>query len=215
MQKQTIRRALALVLVSALVADAQTGPAWSKNKSYRTLAPKQGIIIPEEVMKAELAVYTKEHVKMFFDNLPSPAFFNVLGLHGLSVLKDDGYVLVPVPLAEIGKSAELWLAIQYGADPKSFNENWDEQEKRARGHKRMPTVDELRWFTKILWKVYGKQPFQHVYVRTSSPVLGGGHVCVGENEEGVLKIANCADEARFLEVDSRKVSIVLAPVAKR
>lgn len=206
MQKLTRRIALALVLVSALVADAQTtGPRWQDNKSYQALGEGR-IIIPEKIMKAGLGSYTDEEIKLLFEKLPSPKPWHIRGQIALVALK--GYVLVPVPPAAISKSTELWLAIRFDAIPDSFNETWEEQLKRTNEHKRVPTAEEVTWWVQVLWAVHHKLPFHHIYIRTASPSLDGGHVCLGGNEGGILKIRNCPD-------DLRSADIGLAPVAKR
>ena len=212
MQKQ-IRRALALVLASALVADAQTN--WADRKMYTALGSER-VVTPEEVAKKLQGVsYTREKIKFLFEKLPSPGFLEAWKLPGLHALKNNGYDFVPVAPELIKKGLEPWLVMR-DPIPDSLGEDWEAHKERAEDdYKRMPTREEVMWFVEVLWKVRGKQPFQDVYVRTSTPALGGGHVCLGENEAGVLKIAHCADSAKFIEIGDRRVPIAVAPVAKR
>ena len=204
MQKLT-RRSMIFVLVSARIADAQTGVVWRKNSSYRALAP-ESIITPEEIMKAGLGSYTDEEIKLLFEKLPSPKPWHIRGQIALVALK--GYVLVPVPPAAISKSTELWLAIRLDAIPDSFNETWEEQLKRTNEHQRVPTAEEVTWWVQVLWATRHKLPFHHIYIRTSSPSLDGGHVCLGGNAAGILKIKHCPDAMR-------SVDIGIAPAVKR
>jgi hypothetical protein len=202
----------ALVLVSVLVADAQTD--WGERKTYRTLGAER-VVTPERVEKSLGVVYTKEHFKLFFVRLPSPKFWEVRDNVGLGLLKKYGYVFVPVSPAMVSQMPEPWLVMR-DPIPESLNEDWYAHKERASGQKRMPTREEVMWFVEVLWKVLRREPFKDVYVRTSTPsILAGEHVCLGENEAGILKIVNCADEATFIKTKEGRVPIALAPVAQR
>ncbi len=213
MQKQIRRTALALVLASALFADAQTtikfvaSEQWRNTKAYEKLGAR--LITPEEIMSAGLETYTPEQIKQLFEKLPSPGRFDFLGKMALKAMRDHGYVLIPVSPSEVSTSTDGWLSVRMFPIPDSFRENWEEQEKRARGTKRVPTVEELTRFARVLWAVRGELPFETVYVRTANASLdGSSHVCLGGNEGGVLKIRACADSFRSDELG-------LAPVARK
>lgn len=210
MQKQQTSIALALVLASVLVADAQTN--WSDRKTYTTLGAER-VVVPEEVEKVFGVVYFKEHVKRLFGKLPSPSL-NPIERYALKMLKDNGYVFVPVRPALVNTIEEPWLVMREPI-PDSFFEDWQAHDKRARGQKRMPTSDEVLWFTEVLWRVRGKELFKYTYVRTSTSFEYGVHVCLGQNQEGVLKSVSCSDTATFVETNEGRVPIALAPVAKR
>jgi hypothetical protein len=203
---------LALVLASALVADAQTTVEFTASEQWRrtTVYEKLGVrlVTPEEIMASGLAIYTPEQIKLLFEKRPSPGRFDFPGKLALNAMRDHGYVMVPVPPAAIGKSEEPWLPVRLLPIPESFNQDWKEQEKLASGHKRPPTVDELTWFAQVLWAVRRELPFQTVYVRTSNVSLDGGHVCLGENQAGVLKIKTYADSFKSEDLG-------MAPVAQR
>ena len=89
----------------------------------------------------------------------------------------------------------------------SFNEDWKAQSARLTGHKRMPTAEEMMWFAQVVWVTRHELPFEHIYIRTSSPSLDGGHLCVGENEGGVLKVKACADDLKSPDIGVTAVAV--------
>jgi hypothetical protein len=197
-----------LFVLSAVSASAQTmkasGPNWTKTKVFLKLERK--FVIPEEM--AEIATYNGMEIKLLFDKLLSPAFYDVRGNKMIDALKEHGYGMVPVPPGLVATAPEVWLTMRMEAIQSSFNKDFSTQSALATGrYKRMPTMEEVVWFARVIWVTRNQLLFEHVYVRTSSPSLDGGHLCVGENEGGVLKVKACADDLKSSDIGVTAVAV--------
>ena len=176
-------------------------------------------ITPEEVTKARPnVVYSDEQVAALAEAIPSVEL--------LEWCKENGYAVMSAPptamstlevralkpdlfysktggwyahqkFASEDKTSSGWLLIKKTPIADSTSKMWGEQNKLLSKFETVPNAAQMCWFITTYYEVRGVRLFEGVYVRTSSLILNGVNVRVGDFVSDRLHVLDCRNDYRI------------------